>query len=433
MSTLKRLKEGFEASGCPHVPSKCQVIVEGQTVIKVRLGQPETVNSRSLYTKCKIQWSFSDSFSVIEGEKVVYKLGNDLEFKVKDFVEGKRYFLRASFGNRKGFGPFCGSSPKSVVPSTWKKIPDQIVNIRDDSKTFQICRQINEELFADNAEETETETHRMNKKRSGLRQLFSSTVVPKLQRNLQTNRLYFSCVFFHEDKVLMTNEEVLPVLEILDEVPQNVNSELQWLSKLSNSWQDAEKLKSEMNKINGNSYHTKSKILNAVVSMQQILGVTDLGHPFHKPFKPPDSQSVIFTTIQHIKHPKSLVSLSLKWVPLSKAEKKSDELLGLSLREQILFHQMCSISLSRGLYLCYVQAESTIDSMRVIVSNTSPSILPYVKVRDNAHVTLDEWMWIAKLGKLTSEVDFAMQAPSPTTNFLAGEGEEGSEVTQVRV
>ena len=36
--------------------------------------------------------------------------------------------------------------------------------------------------------------------------------------------------------------------------------------------------------------------------------------------------------------------------------------------------------------------------MRVIVSNTGPGILPYVKVRDNPHVTSDEWRWITLLG-----------------------------------
>ncbi len=66
--------------------------------------------------------------------------------------------------------------------------------------------------------------------------------------------------------------------------------------------------------------------------------------------------------------------------------------------------------------------------MSVLVSNTSPSVLPYVRVRENPHVTCDEWSWISKLGRLSSGDASSMEAPSPTTNFLAGEGEEGSEV-----
>ena len=85
----------------------------------------------------------------------------------------------------------------------------------------------------------------------------------------------------------------------------------------------------------------------------------------------------------------------------------------------------------------------------MVVANTSPSILPYIKVRENPHVTSDEWRWIITLGKKYNElvrytvvalhftshrgiftiIHFHIRpsyAPSPTTNFLTGEGEEGS-------
>ena len=92
----------------------------------------------------------------------------------------------------------------------------------------------------------------------------------------------------------------------------------------------------------------------------------------------------------------------------------------------MLHPQVSEIRLNRGLYLCHLQAESSIDSLRVIVSSTSPSVLPYTRVRENAHVTCDEWAWISKLGALSAggrgerSAESSMQAPSPTTNFLAG-------------
>ena len=88
--------------------------------------------------------------------------------------------------------------------------------------------------------------------------------------------------------------------------------------------------------------------------------------------------------------------------------------------------QVSEIRLNPGLYLCHLQAESSIDSLRVIVSSTSPSVLPYTRVRENSHVTCDEWSWINKMGALLSggkgdgSAESSMQAPSPTTNFLAG-------------
>ena len=116
------------------------------------------------------------------------------------------------------------------------------------------------------------------------------------------------------------------------------------------------------------------------------------------------SFSVVFCLIQNVKNFKSVVSLSLKWVPLAKALKTSEEdpelaILRKSIRSQILFHQVSQIGLNRGLYLCYVQAKSSLeDGMQIFVNSTSPSILPYVKIRDNPHVTSDEWRWIIQLG-----------------------------------
>ena len=117
------------------------------------------------------------------------------------------------------------------------------------------------------------------------------------------------------------------------------------------------------------------------------------------------------------------------------------ESLCYTIREQIIFQQVSEMTLGAGLYLFYIQACSTIEgTLNVVVPNTSPSILPYVKVRDNAHVTSEEWKWVQQLLKQSkqqskissvpgpkSSSDFIGQHSSPTTNFLDGEGEEGSD------
>ena len=69
----------------------------------------------------------------------------------------------------------------------------------------------------------------------------------------------------------------------------------------------------------------------------------------------------------------------------------------------VQYLQVSHISLNRGLFLCYLQARSTVDgTIEVAVCNTSPSILPYVKIRDNPHVNSDEWAWIHRLSTTTS-------------------------------
>lgn len=55
--------------------------------------------------------------------------------------------FRASFGNPKGFGPFSASSPKSVVPSTWRSVQKKDVRIKNQAKINLLCQFIEEGKF----------------------------------------------------------------------------------------------------------------------------------------------------------------------------------------------------------------------------------------------------------------------------------------------
>ena len=125
LNGLKKLKLGLETSGRPHAPSKVIVEVTGPRKIRVKLNEPEIVSQHSLFTKFKIQWSKFDSFNVIQGETSVFCSSNEgkyLECFIDGLEEAERYFVRASFGNLKGFGPFSASMPKSVIPSSWRSV-----------------------------------------------------------------------------------------------------------------------------------------------------------------------------------------------------------------------------------------------------------------------------------------------------------------------
>ena len=89
--------------------------------------------------------------------------------------------------------------------------------------------------------------------------------------------------------------------------------------------------------------------------MLQKSGTENLGSLFYKPLKHPNG-GVVLSLVHHVKSPKSLISLNLKWTPLSRAQKHLsveeeggilDKLRG-SLREQILFYQVSNISISKG-------------------------------------------------------------------------------------
>ncbi len=135
----------------------------------------------------------------------------------------------------------------------------------------------------------------------------------------------------------------------------NFAAELVWLARLSFAWKDVDRLRQDATKLPGSSgpYAFRGKLLQTTLSMQQALGLTDLGSVFHRPFQHPGDGSVVMCTVAHVKNPKlspPLSSLSLKWVPLGKAQRRVSfdgqvgamDALRYSLREQILYQQVIS-------------------------------------------------------------------------------------------
>lgn len=92
--------------------------------------------------------------------------------------------------------------------------------------------------------------------------------------------------------------------------------------------------------------------------------------------------------------------LNSRWVPLNKLQKKVsvlledstiNEILLSGIPEQINYYQMSTQKLSRGLYLGYLKMHSSFDTIQVIVPTKTPNNLPHVKVRDNPHISAEEW------------------------------------------
>jgi len=428
LGTMKKLKTGFDSSVCPHAPLEVVASVTGAKTINVRVKEPEKFGN-SLYTKFKIQWSKCDTFKDIAGE-VEVKTIHTLEYNIESLTEGQRYFIRASFGNPKGYGPFCASKPKSLVPSSWRNIDQVPPRISDQSSIVtslldQLLKSRSSDLSDYSVEEDQDqEDGRIRKK--GLLQLFQTA--PKFSKTPK-HGVYLCSIMYHEDKVLLTNEDMLPFVEVQDDIPgnSNLNAEFLWLTKMCFMWPDLSKLRSDLGKVCVNSF--RFRLLTAATIMQSALGTENLGVTYCKPLRHNSGGAIVLSLIHQVKSPKSMVSLSLKWAPLTKAQKRVGgeeeggvvDMVRSSLRDQILFHQVSSVSVSKGLHLCYLQSHTTIDSMSVVTTNTSPSILPYIKIRENPHVTSEEWQWIRHLNSLSP----SLLPTSPTTNFLIGEGEEG--------
>lgn len=57
----------------------------------------------------------------------------------------------------------------------------------------------------------------------------------------------------------------------------------------------------------------------------------------------------------------------------------------------IEYHRACNNQLPRGLYIGYVKLRSSVDMMSVLVAKAAPNILPYAKIRENPHISKQEW------------------------------------------
>jgi len=448
LSTLKRLRAGLESAGRPHAPACAEVEVTSATSVKLILREPEALSQRGgLYTKVRVQWSRAADFSQNEGERdISADVGSGdgrMEVNVLALVEGQRYFFRAAFGNPKGFGPFSASTPKSIVASCWQSAssgpkPNMAVAI---DELASIGRSVMARLSGPD-EDVKSQNQKLltNKKGRGLRHFFSASTSPKFHRGpLLADKLYLSCVLFHEDRVLMTSEDSLPIVAVGDAPPsaQQASADLLWLCKLSRAWPDVERLREEMAKADAASTASKGRLLQSASAMQQALVTIDLGTPFYKPLSH-SAGSVVFSLVRRLPSgqppPPELTNLGLKWTPLARAQRRvsfdgvvlAADALRYSLREQILFHQVSAIVPARGLYLLYLQAASSVDSMRLAVAAAAPSLPPYVRVRDCQHVTAEEWSWMRSLAGNGggSDLGSAALAPRPTTNFLAAEAED---------
>lgn len=88
-----------------------------------------------------------------------------------------------------------------------------------------------------------------------------------------------------------------------------------------------------------------------------------------------------------------------------------NEILLSSIQEQINYHQASAVRLSKGLYLGYLKMQSSVDQIQVVVPAKTPNILPHYKIRDNAHISAEEWRFL-KRNKISSTYELNDERPT---------------------
>nr|XP_036214471.1 uncharacterized protein LOC106616046 isoform X4 [Bactrocera oleae] len=409
---LRRLLLGWDQTRPPDAPASVAVDVTGDNAIALQILEPF---EGAIATKFKVQWSTRTDFSNIVGERELVDWmsfhGNmGTQFQIGGLTQGRRYFIRAACGNVKGWGAYKTSVPASVVPSSWRDF-----NNREDR--YGGRQRVLDNLFtavrlarpADVSELTldvGAAQRRNPKKKTTIKQLFS--VASKFQKHLRRG-IYLASIVYCEDKVLVTSEDFLPVIEIDETYPSSLYSDYHWLMKVACTWDDVKSLRTDMERNLTSAVHFRTKLLSAVCQMQSTLGLNDLGQLFYKPLR--DSHgTVVLTCIQSVKSQKTVSILNSRWLPLNKLQKKIvalledyniSEMLISSISEQIHYHQTSTQRLNPGLYLGYLKMQCSMDQIQVVVPVKTPNVLPHYKVRDNSHITADEWQ-ILKRKKSTN-------------------------------
>ncbi|XP_059610717.1 ankyrin repeat and fibronectin type-III domain-containing protein 1 [Phlebotomus argentipes] len=419
---LRRMLLGWDQARPPDPPNSVLVDVVGPSSVSIRIYEPV---EGPLGTKFKVQWSSRADFSNIVGECDISEWNSfqgtmGATCRIGDLTQGRRYFFRACLGNVKGFGHYRTSCPSSVVPSSWYDVEQR-------ENRFVGRQRVLDELFAavrlarpEDASNIPLETpalqRRNPKKKTTIKQLFSAA--SKFQKNLRRG-IYLACILYHEDKVLVTNEDFIPVIEIDETYPGCLHTDYHWLMKVACTWDDVKSLRTDMERNATSAVHFRTKLLTAACQMQSALCITDLGQLFHKPLR--DSHgTVVLSCVNFIKSPKTISVLNSRWIPLNKVHKKLsalhednniNEILMNSIQEQINYHQASAVRLTKGLYLGYLKMQSSVDQIQVVVPSKTPNVLPHCKIRDNPHISAEEWEFLK--GR-KSTIMFGPQNEQPT-------------------
>ncbi|XP_043250297.1 uncharacterized protein LOC122396185 isoform X2 [Colletes gigas] len=398
---LRKMLLGFDQARPPDIPFLVAVDVTGTNSVTVRFQEPDSHDS-PICTKFKVQWSVKDDFSVICGEREVLDM-KQRECRIDDLIQGQKYHFRAAAGNLKGYSRFRNSTPAHVTPSSWRDIDGRVPRFA--GRLEQLNTLFTDIRRPEYTQETPAVQRRNHKKKTTIKQLFTAT--SKFQKNLRRG-VFLACLLYHEDKVLVTNEDFLPVIEVDETYPSCIYNDFHWLMKVACTWDDVKTLRQDMEKSHSSSTnHFRIKLLQAAAQMQAALCIQDLGQLYHKPVR--DIQgTLVFSTVNYIKSPKLISVLNSRWLPLSKVTKKVithedsnvADILIASIQEQMTYHQVSSIKLSKGLYLGYIKMQSSVDLIQVVVPAKSPNVLPHCKIRDNPHVSAEEWDYLKRITRI---------------------------------
>ncbi|XP_035386321.1 ankyrin repeat and fibronectin type-III domain-containing protein 1 isoform X2 [Electrophorus electricus] len=405
----KRMQTGCTHASPPDPPSSVCVCVSSCSSLTVHFQEPLCLNA-TVVTKYRVVWSSSPSFSPLLGEILIEDM-TQLQCEITGLQSGLYYHVQVFAYNMKGWSSPQISVPACATPSSWRDVDSRAKRLHGLTEALEgILGQIKELhqhcLCHDQCKgPSNVRKHSVSKT---LRHLFqpSSKFVKNLKRGL-----YVACVFYREDNILVTAEDQLPVAEV-DESYTSRTQDFLWFTKVTYLWEELTWLLQCVSPTQLScscTLQTRLKILQTLRQLQTLLGTQDLGQVYVEPEMDHHGNTVL-VLIKELRDCSGLEGLH--WSPLSRVQLQHThppsehttatalDTLITTLHEKLTYHRRCSKQLSPGLYLGYVKFCTSVEQIRVLVSHKLPNVFCHVKLRDNSHVSREEWQWLRSVRSL---------------------------------
>ncbi|XP_061892391.1 ankyrin repeat and fibronectin type-III domain-containing protein 1-like isoform X1 [Entelurus aequoreus] len=399
-----RMKENFHKTELPGPPCQVSVLVTSSSSLFLVIKEEESTCT-GLITCYKVEWSASASFKRILGSAQVTETKNP-SYSIKGLTSGVHYYVRVSAYNVKGWGPPQCSTPANAVPSSWRECSGVKSQYRNHEglvrKLLEDGGEPHSRVYCRESMSSKSPSKRLSMSR-GIKQLFQSAT--KFVRLLQRG-VYLATVFYHQENILVTAEDQLPLVEIQCCSTFLIHNFV-WFAKLSCAWQQVPWLLQGLSSAHSSPsslLQNRHSILRAVSQLQSSLGTMDLGQVYYEPLK--DRQgNILLVTLKEFPHPPNHPEPPLQWMPLARLEKNRGrtpllpeptamDTLCEQLREKLAYHRRSNQRGQPGLYVGILKLWSSVEHIRVLVPQRLPNLLCHTRVRHNAHVSREEWAWL---------------------------------------
>ncbi|CAF1275538.1 unnamed protein product [Adineta steineri] len=400
---LSQMKDNYEQADIPDAPTNVRLMVTGSDNITVTFDEPLRSNG-VMVIKYKIEWSFDEYFHDISFD--IIKNCFLREYIIRNLPVGQKCYVRVSAGNMKGFGQTVLANPPYCVPSNWREFSKTSRTNICDLRFEEILNKILTEREREGNEPNETPNIRNRRRsygnlRKNLRQLFQ--FYPRLARSMKRG-LYLVSVMVNGDRILVTNEDVLPMVEVDENYGHNLLGDFQWFMKLTFVWDDLKNLRPDLERcLSVTSFYLRIKLVQAAIELQTLEEINNLGRLHHTYIRDNDG-NVAFILINDLSSDTraNICPSNLKWITMTKFFETIKESTNNSCLQQITeklpnmidFYHASMRRLDSGLYVAYLKMQNSVDSVRVMVNKFMPGSLPCTKIRSIANVSRDEWEWL---------------------------------------